>query len=233
MFTLYAYILGAGASSLEARPNSRPAAGATRFCAMPRAGNCRLVEGGVDACRFPAETGDGVAAGALAPASSPPRGRARDKDHWLSNRACQSAAGNEGGAIGMSADEAAILSRLDRLNALLFARDPAIVDELWSDRGFALHGSELGESARTRDELAALFGGLFARPFRLSWAWESRTVTRERDIAWVSAEGHIELTHADRVERQPYRMIGIFQKLGEDWRWRLFSGSEPAPPPAS
>lgn len=201
--------------------------------------DCCLVQGGVDACRFPAETGDGVAAGASAPAippprwlATPPRERARDKGRWPFARACQSAARNFMGAIAMSADEAMIHSRLDRLNSLLFARDPAIVDELWSDLGFTLHGSEQGESARTRDELAALFAGLFARPYRLSWAWDSRTVSRQRDVAWVTAEGRIELTHADRVERQPYRMIGIFQKRGDEWRWRLFSGSEPAPPPA-
>jgi hypothetical protein len=161
------------------------------------------------------------------------RERPRDKGRWLSAGLWQSAAGNEGGVIGMSADEAKILSRLDRFNGLLFARDPAIVDELWSDRGFVLHGSEKGESARTRGELAALFAGLFDRPYRLSWDWESREVTREGDVAWLSAEGRLLLTHADRVERLPYRMIGIFQKLGEEWRWRLFSGSEPAPPPAS
>jgi hypothetical protein len=35
----------------------------------------------------------------------------------------------------MDADDQAILARLDRLGALLFARDPAIVDELWSGLG--------------------------------------------------------------------------------------------------
>jgi len=54
----------------------------------------------------------------------------------------------------MNSDDQTILSKLDRLSALVFARDPAIVDELWSDLGFRLVGSEQGESAETRDELA-------------------------------------------------------------------------------
>ena len=56
----------------------------------------------------------------------------------------------------MDADDQAILARLDQLGALLFARDPAIVDELWSDLGFRLVGSEPAEIADTREGLAAL-----------------------------------------------------------------------------
>ena len=42
----------------------------------------------------------------------------------------------------MNAEEE-VLAKLDRLGALLFARDPAVVGELWCDLGFTLYGSEL------------------------------------------------------------------------------------------
>ena len=32
----------------------------------------------------------------------------------------------------------------------------------------------------------------------------------------------------DRTERKPYRAVCILQKAAGRWRWRLFSGSEPA-----
>jgi hypothetical protein len=121
----------------------------------------------------------------------------------------------------------AIIAKLDRLGELMFARDAAIVDELWSD-GFRLIGSEKGEIADSRDQLEALFTRLFVHPARLRWVWDDKPVTIENDIAWVFAEGHVEISYSDHVDRRPYRLVAIFRKIGENWRWRLFSGSEPA-----
>lgn len=126
-------------------------------------------------------------------------------------------------------EDLAVLAKLDQLNALVFARDPAVIDELWSDLGFRLVGSELGEVAQTRDELAALIKALFAKPFRISWVWADRHVTRHGDLAWALAEGELETTYSDRTERAPYRLLCIFQNVDDRWRWRLFNGSAPAP----
>jgi SnoaL-like protein len=124
-------------------------------------------------------------------------------------------------------DDQAILEKLDRLGALISARDPAVVDELWSGAGFRLIGSEEGESAATREDLATLMAGLFAKPCRISWAWKDRTVTRSGDLAWVCTECDLVLAYPDRIERRPYRMVCIFQKIDDRWQWRLYSGSEP------
>lgn len=126
------------------------------------------------------------------------------------------------------ADEATILAMLERLSALVFARDAAVVDELWSDSGFRLIGSEDGEDAATRDELVALFGALFAKPFRVSWTWQDLTLVRHDDMAWACARAQLEIAYPERVERKPYRLVGIFQCVHGTFRWRLFSGSEPA-----
>jgi hypothetical protein len=125
------------------------------------------------------------------------------------------------------ADEQAVLVKLDRLSTLVFARDPAIVDELWSDLGFRLVGSEEGEIAETRDAVAAHMGILFAKPIRVCWSWDDRKVTRHGDVAWVFAEGCVEIVRPDHTAREPYRALCIFQKVDGRWCWRLFSGSEP------
>jgi N-dimethylarginine dimethylaminohydrolase len=130
----------------------------------------------------------------------------------------------------MNSDERTISAKLERLSALVFARDPAIVDELWSGPGFDLYGSEQGERAETRDELVALFANLFAKPYRVCWTWEKTRVKRHGDLAWVCAESQLVVTHSDRTTRNPHRLTGVLQKVGDDWRWRLFSGSEPALP---
>jgi hypothetical protein len=126
-----------------------------------------------------------------------------------------------------TAQDEEILSRLDRFNALLFSRDPAVVDELWNVLGFCLIGSELRESAATREELAAIMADLFSRPCRLSWAWNNRTVTRAGEFAWVCVDCDLTMTFPDQVETTPYRMVCIFQRVGGRWQWRLYSGSEP------
>jgi ketosteroid isomerase-like protein len=135
-----------------------------------------------------------------------------------------------GGGKGMS-DEAAIRARLDALARLIAARDMGIVDALANPRGFLMLGSEAGERASGREEITALFRALFAQPYALSFIWDAPEVTIAGDIAWVTAEGIMNVVRPTGTRPMPYRMVGIFERGPEGWAWRLFSGSEPAPPP--
>ncbi|MFO1150903.1 MAG: nuclear transport factor 2 family protein [Alsobacter sp.] len=128
----------------------------------------------------------------------------------------------------MGETQAAINARIDRFVALLAARDPAIVDELWSERGFRLVGSEKGEVFRTRDDLARKFVALFALPRQLVFDWPRREIEVEGDIAWAFVEGDLVYRTPDADERRTYNATFIFQRLGDAWRWRQFFGSEPA-----
>ena len=119
-----------------------------------------------------------------------------------------------------------ITAKLEKASALMFARDIAIVDELWSD-GFRLIGSEEGEIAATRADLETLINFLFSAPFRLRWVWASKDLTIENDIAWVFAQGHVEFVYPDHTDPLPYRLVAIFRREKKDWVWRLYSGSEP------
>lgn len=125
-------------------------------------------------------------------------------------------------------DIQAITFKLDRASELMFARNIAVVDEFWSE-GFRLIGSEEGEIVATRDDLVALMNRLFAAPFRVRWNWDDTSFTIENDIAWVFAQGHLELVRDSHTDRPSYRLMAIFRRDGDDWKWRLFSGSEPVP----
>src|SRR5258706_9896634 len=125
-----------------------------------------------------------------------------------------------------------VTSKLEHLSALVFARDMDVVDELWCDLGFNLFGSQQGESAGTRDELATLLRNLFAQPYRISWDWQKTIVDQQGDLVWACADSQLVITHPDHTERKPYRLVCIFQKIDAHWHWRLFSGSEPAASPA-
>lgn len=121
----------------------------------------------------------------------------------------------------------ALRAKVARMSALLSDRNPAIVDELWSP-GFRLVGSEPGEVAADRPRLEKLFAMLFARPVRYGFDFASFAVDRQGDVAWLFAEGDLLANGTEGVARHPYRLTAVFLRVGGDWQWRLFSGSEPA-----
>ena len=125
-------------------------------------------------------------------------------------------------------DKQAIALKIDRASHLMYNRDIAIIDELWSE-GFQLVGSEEGEIAVTRDQFVTLVTALFAAPFRLQWDWDDKSFTIENDIAWVFAQGHLAFIYDEHTLRVSYRLVAIFRRVGNDWQWRLYSGSEPEP----
>lgn len=128
-------------------------------------------------------------------------------------------------------DETTIRDHLATFARLIAMRDMAIVDVLANPAGFLMLGSEAGERASGRAEIQALFAALFAKPYVLAFDWPTPEVTVAGDIAWVTAEGLMKVVHPDHTLPMPYRMVGIFERAGAGWAWRLFSGSEPAPPP--
>lgn len=129
--------------------------------------------------------------------------------------------------MGYAQDHEAIRLKVDQMSALLRNRDMAIVEEIWSP-GFRLVGSEIGEVAESREQLLALFEKLFARAVRYAFAFEKFDVNREGNIAWLFAEGDLLADNGKQVDRFPYRLTAIFRMEEGNWRWRLFSGAEPA-----
>lgn len=125
-------------------------------------------------------------------------------------------------------DKTAIAAKLDRASDLMFNRDSAIVNELWSD-GFQLIGSEDGETASSRQDLEGLVTALFSASFRLRWFWDNKSITIDNDTAWVFAQGRLDFVYPDRTIPVAYRLVAIFKRAGSDWVWRLYSGSEPIP----
>ncbi len=128
------------------------------------------------------------------------------------------------------ADQEAVFALMDRLGTMIFARDMAVIDEMWSGPGFRLIGSELAEEARSREEMAIFFAHLFAAPARYRWEWGERAVEQLGDLIWVCAKGDLIISLPEQVRRKPYRTTCIFERRGGRWLWRLFSGSEPVLP---
>jgi hypothetical protein len=122
---------------------------------------------------------------------------------------------------------AEVLSAVDRLGDLVWARDARIIEEFADHPEVLLVGSEDGEIARGRGEIGALIAGLFDLPVRLRWEWHRRDVSVARDIAWVFADGEAVVASEGEEKRRPYRLSGVLQRISGHWRWRQFHGSEP------
>lgn len=120
---------------------------------------------------------------------------------------------------------AGIEDTLWRLGRLMLERDPAIADEFVADA--MLVGSEPGEVARGREAIRALFAGIHAQPYRVTWQWDSVDATVEGETGWFFAEGSVVIDDAGPERRLAYRLAGVLQQLDGQWRWRLFHGSEP------
>ncbi len=120
---------------------------------------------------------------------------------------------------------------LEEMSERVFAKDLSLVDHFWAGGKFWLFGSEEHEHDETREELGRHMAALFAKPYRVRFAFDRLSIDQHGDMAWLNAPAVLEVHHADRVARTPYRLFAVFQHMGDGWRWRVFSGSEPAPPP--
>jgi ketosteroid isomerase-like protein len=124
--------------------------------------------------------------------------------------------------------ERIILVKLDLFIERIASKDARVVDELWGDGKFALIGSERDEICRTRAELDGKMRAIFASPATLRFAWPDRSVTVVGTVAWVLALGDLVIRDEAGETRRSYLATCIFERVGDEWRWRQFFGSEPA-----
>lgn len=127
--------------------------------------------------------------------------------------------------------EDALRARLEEMSALISARDMSVVDLFWSGGKFWLYGSEAHEVDETRESLHQHMTEMFAKPYSIRFRFGTMSVDQQGDMAWAHAPAVLEVTYPDRKVEMPYRLFALFQNINGAWRWRVFSGSEPAAPP--
>lgn len=122
----------------------------------------------------------------------------------------------------------AICAKLDLVCAMIRSKDRRLIDELWSDEGFCLVGSERGEICPTRETVEAKLEAIFANPRTLILEFPEQRVTIAGDAGWIFAKGHLRRRdeHGQEEARQ-YLALCIFENVAGAWRWRQFFGSEP------
>ena len=122
-----------------------------------------------------------------------------------------------------------VVEASERLSAAFAARDLAAALACFvpgEDIGYA--GSEQSEQATGRDGVTALLATVFARDEAYSWRVTTAMVREYGTAAYLYAQAD-GLVHTDAGETVPfaYRISGVLEPLGDQWRWRHCYGCEP------
>ena len=117
---------------------------------------------------------------------------------------------------------------LIRLNSLLAARDPALIDEFARGEETILVGSTARDIARGRAAIQAHLAEVFAEPETLSFSWRQVEVVVRGTLAMLHAEGEAVFKGEAGERRVPYRLTAVLEPDRGRWKWRLFHGSQPA-----
>jgi ketosteroid isomerase-like protein len=124
---------------------------------------------------------------------------------------------------------ASVVAAAEHLSAAFAARDVVAALACFvpdDDIGYA--GSENAEDAAGRAAVEALFKNLFARDEAYSWQVTNALVREYGNGAYLFAEAD-GLVHTDAGDTDPfaYRISGVLESLGGQWKWRHCHGCEP------
>lgn len=122
-----------------------------------------------------------------------------------------------------------MVAALEALDAAFARRDlQAILDLCAEDVVFI--GSGEGEEATGREGVAAMLSSLGPRAegTEFSLEWESVDAQVFGDLALLVAVGNGTLVTPRRQATTRYRLTGVLVRDGDQWRWRVHHGSEPA-----
>lgn len=116
---------------------------------------------------------------------------------------------------------------LERFIELVSTQNLQVLAKFAPDDDVLLIGSELGEVAAGRDELATFFARIFARETTFSWGWDRIEASHAGNLAWFFAEGRVILSITKEQRKSPYRISGVLERHDGRWLWRQYHGSEP------
>jgi hypothetical protein len=126
---------------------------------------------------------------------------------------------------------------VDSLGAAFLTGHPDVVLDRFASSGDVVYaGSEPGEVAVGKDAIRSLLEAMFNRPERYSWRTTSVSSAGTADTLYVVADADLFVHPATdapvepAIEQFPYRISGVLEREGADWRWRMCHGSEPTGP---
>jgi len=90
-----------------------------------------------------------------------------------------------------------------------------------------LIGSDSGEVFKGKEQIRGWLSQLYSVA-GFSWEMDRIDIDYNENTAWVFVEGRMVVEFKNgKMKKPPYRFTGIMVKKGNDWKWRLFNGSNP------
>ena len=90
-----------------------------------------------------------------------------------------------------------------------------------------LIGSDSSEVFKGHEQISSFLKGMFAMPLSFSWQFKSIDVHHHEGTAWVYVDAILLVTENGTTARLPYRFVVIAIDRNNEWKWRLYQGSEP------
>ncbi len=135
------------------------------------------------------------------------------------------------GAIVRSeaAADSAIRSSIDRMNQALATKDFQTVMNVFDDADdIIVIGSDTGEVFIGRERVKVFMKMIVSMPFVFSFDMNQVVISHNEQTAWVFVDGNMVHTRSSgKVTKVPYRIMAVTVRRGNDWKWKVFSGSIP------
>jgi len=137
--------------------------------------------------------------------------------------------GQPSDSTGLSAEDAAIRKCLGRMNEVMATKDLQKIMSIFEDSDeIMLVGSDSGEVFVGREQVKGFVKFLVGLPFIFSFEMKPLWINHDQNTAWVFVDGKMVHTKSNgQVSKFPYRITAVMVKKGDEWKWKVFSGSVP------
>jgi ketosteroid isomerase-like protein len=125
--------------------------------------------------------------------------------------------------------DAAIRQSLDQLNLVLATKNLEKIMTVYdASDDISVIGSDSAEVFIGRERVKQFMEMIISMPFVFSFEFDHPVISCEGNIAWVFTDGNMVHTRSNgKVTKVPYRVTAVMVKRGNDWKWKMFSGSIP------
>jgi ketosteroid isomerase-like protein len=116
-----------------------------------------------------------------------------------------------------------------RMNEMLATKDLQSVMSIYDDSDdIMVVGSDSGEVFIGKERVRVFMKMIVSMPFIFSFEIDKPVINQHQDIAWVFCDSKMVHTRTNgKVSKIPYRITAVLVKKGNEWKWKMFSGSIP------
>lgn len=98
-----------------------------------------------------------------------------------------------------------------------------------SSHDIMLIGSDSSEILTGKEQIGPFLQTFFNQPFGVSWEYKSIDINHHQNTAWAFVNANLVISEGEKVTHLPYRFVVVLVVINNEWKWKLYHGSEPKP----